>query len=105
MAAEAMPVVTDDGKTWTFKIRKGIHFAPDPAFKGKKRELTAQDFVYSYMRFMDPKNRSPYAFLLEGKIVGLDELAAKAKQTGKFDYDAKVAGMEAVDSLHAALPA
>ena len=97
MAAEAMPVVADEGRTWTFKIRKGIHFAPDPAFKGKKRELTAQDFVYSYMRFMDPKNRSPYAFLLEGKIVGLDELAAKAKQTGKFDYDAKVPGMEAVD--------
>ena len=85
MAAEAMPVVTDDGKTWTFKIRKGIHFSPDPSFKGKKRELTAQDFIYSYMRFMDPKNRSPYAFLLEGKIVGLDELAAKARQTGKFD--------------------
>jgi len=97
MAAEAMPVVTDDGKTWTFKITKGVHFAPDPAFKGKKRELTAQDFVYSYMRFMDPKNRSPYAFLLEGKIVGLDELAAKAKQTGNFDYDAKVPGMEVVD--------
>ncbi len=98
MAADAMPVVTDDGKTWTFKIRKGIHFSPDPSFKGKKRELTAQDFIYSYMRFMDPKNRSPYAFLLEGKIVGLDELAAKARQTGKFDYDAKVAGMEAIDS-------
>jgi ABC-type transport system substrate-binding protein len=96
-AAEAMPVVTDNGKTWTFKITKGIYFAPDPAFKDKKRELTAQDFIYTYMRFMDPKNRSPYAFLLEGKIVGLDELAAKAKQTGKFDYDAKVAGMEAID--------
>jgi hypothetical protein len=103
MAAEAMPVVTDNGKTWTFKITKGIYFAPDPAFKGKKRELTAQDFVYSYMRFMDPKNRSPYAFLLEGKIVGLDELAAKARQTGKFDYDAKVPGMEVVDPVHAAL--
>src|SRR5512147_2394495 len=74
-AAEAMPVVEDEGKTWTFRIRKGVYFAPDPAFKGRKRELTAQDFVYSYMRFMDPQNRSPYAFLLEGKIVGLDELA------------------------------
>ena len=97
MAAEAMPVVTDNGKTYTFKITKGIHFAPDPAFKGKKRELTAEDFIYTYKRFMDPKNRAPYAFLLEGKIVGLDELAAKAKKTGKFDYDAKVPGMEAVD--------
>ena len=46
---------------------------------------------------MDPKNRSPWAFLLEGKIEGLDELAEAAKKSGKFDYDAKVAGMRAVD--------
>ena len=97
MVAEAMPEVTDNGKTYTFRIRKGIYFTPDPAFKGQKRELIAQDFVYSFMRFIDPKNRSPYAFLLEGKIVGLDELAAKAKKTGKFDYDAKIPGIEAVD--------
>ena len=56
------------------------------------------------MRFVDPVNRSPYAFLLEGKIVGLDELARQAKKTGKFDYDAKVAGLEA-STLHAALQA
>ncbi len=36
-------------------------------------------------------------FLVEGKIEGLDELAAKAKKTGKFDYDAKIPGMVAVD--------
>ena len=48
---------------------------PIPAFKGKRRELTADDFVYSFKRFVDPKNRSPWAFLLEGKIEGLDELA------------------------------
>ena len=94
MAAEAMPEVTDQGKTYVFKLRKGIFFTPDTAFKGQKRELTAQDFVYSYMRFMDPANRSQWAFMLEGKIVGLDSLAAKAKQTGKFDYDAKVPGMK-----------
>ena len=64
MVAEAMPEVTDNGRTYTFKIRKGIYFTPDPAFKGQKRELTAQDFVYCYMRFVDPKNRSPYAFLV-----------------------------------------
>ncbi len=97
MAAEAMPEVTDQGKTYVFKLRKGIFFTSDPAFKGQKRELTAQDFVYSYMRFMDPANRSQWAFMLEGKIVGLDTVAAKAKKTGKFDYDAKVPGMEAVD--------
>ena len=100
-----MPEVTDNGKTYTFRIRKGIYFTPDPAFKGAKRELVAQDFVYSFMRFMDPKNRSPYAFLLEGKIEGLDELAAQAKKTGKFDYDAKVRRHGGGRPLHAALPA
>jgi ABC-type transport system substrate-binding protein len=97
MAAEAMPGVTDDGRTYVFKLRKGIHFAPDPAFKGARRELVAEDFVYAYKRFLDPKNRSPWAFMLEGKIEGLDELAEAAKKTGKFDYDAKVAGLQALD--------
>ena len=97
MVAEAMPEVTDQGKTYLFKLRKGIFFTPDPAFKGQPRELTAQDFVYTYMRFMDPANRSPWAFMLEGKIVGLDALAEQAKKTGRFDYDAKVAGLEVLD--------
>jgi ABC-type transport system substrate-binding protein len=97
MAAEAMPEVADEGRTYTFRLRKGIYFTPDPAFKGAKRELVAQDFVYSIMRFMDPVNRSQYAFLIEGKIKGLDELAAAAKKSGKFDYDAKLPDMEAVD--------
>jgi ABC-type transport system substrate-binding protein len=97
MAAETMPEITDNGRTYTFRIRKGIYFSADPAFTGRPRELTAQDFVYSYMRFMDPKNRSPYAFLLQGALVGLDELAAKAEKAGKFDYDAKIPGLEAVD--------
>ena len=94
---ESLPEVSADGKTLTFRIRKGIYFTPDPAFKGLQRELTAEDFVYSYKRFLDPKNRSPWAFLLEGKIEGLDELAEAAKKSGKFDYDAKVPGMRAVD--------
>ena len=97
MTAEALPQITDDGKTYTFKIRKGIHFTPDAAFKGEKRELTAADYIYSLQRLIDPKVRSPYAFLVEGKIVGLDEAADAAKKSGKFDYDAKIAGLEAVD--------
>ena len=84
MAAEAMPEVADEGRTYTFHLRKGIYFTPDPAFKGAKRELVAQDVVYSIMRFMDPANRSQYAFLIEGKIKGLDALAAAAKKSGKL---------------------
>jgi ABC-type transport system substrate-binding protein len=97
MTAEAMPEVSDNGRTYVFRLKKGILFTPDAAFKGKPRELVADDYVYTFKRFLDPKNRSQWAFMLEGKIEGLDELAAEAKRTGKFDYDRKVAGLEAVD--------
>jgi ABC-type transport system substrate-binding protein len=97
MVAEAMPVVSENGKVYTFKLRKGIHYTPDPAFKGKKRELVANDFAYIIKRHADPKNRSPWLFMVEGKIDGLDALIEQAKKTGKFDYDAKLRGLETPD--------
>ena len=98
LTAASMPEVSDNGRTYTFHIRPGIVFADDPAFKGKKRELVAEDYIYALKRLMDPANRSPNAFYIEGKIVGLDEAAAAAKKSGaRFDYDASVAGLEAID--------
>jgi ABC-type transport system substrate-binding protein len=97
MAAEALPEVSDGGRTYTVRLKKGIYFTSDPAFKGVKRELTAQDFAYSAMRFIDPAMRSPYAFLFRGKLVGLDAVAEPVKTRGRFDYDAKVPGLEVVD--------
>ncbi|HEV7814694.1 MAG TPA: heme-binding protein, partial [Janthinobacterium sp.] len=35
--AAAMPEISADGKTYTIHLKKGILFAPDPAFKGKRR--------------------------------------------------------------------
>jgi oligopeptide transport system substrate-binding protein len=96
-AAESLPVISDHARIYSLRIRKGITFTPDPAFKGKERELTAADYAYSIKRFLDPRIRSPYAFLFQGKIVGLDELALRAKTSGRFDYDAKLAGLETPD--------
>ena len=95
--AEALPEISADGKVWTIHLKKGIYFADDPAFKGKPRELTAEDYVYSWKRIVDPKVRSPNAYYLNGKLVGLDEAVAKAKATGKFDYDADIPGLRAID--------
>lgn len=92
--AEAMPEVSGDGRTYTFKLRKGVYFSNDPAFKGKRRELVANDVGYTIKRIMDPANRSPQAGSFEGKIVGLDPLVEASKKSGRFDYDAPVAGME-----------
>src|SRR5258706_114208 len=72
-------------------------FAPDPAFKGKPRELVAADYAYSLKRLLDPALRSPWMWVLEGKLVGGDEVQAAAKKSGKLDYDAPLAGLELVD--------
>ena len=69
--AVALPRITDGGRTYTLQVRRGIYFAEDAAFKGARRELTALDYAYSLRRFLDPKNRSPYAFLFEG-IAGIE---------------------------------
>ena len=45
LTAEAMPEVSDDGKTYTVRVKKGIYFIDDPAFKGQKRELVAADYA------------------------------------------------------------
>jgi ABC-type transport system substrate-binding protein len=97
LTAEAIPEPEENGTRYTFRIKPGIYFIDDPAFKGQKRELVAKDFEYMVKRFRDPKNRSPYEWLFENKIVGLDELTDKAKKSGNFDYDAKVAGIEVLD--------
>jgi len=93
----ALPEISDGARTYTLKVTPGIYFASDPVFKGQKRELTAADYAYTIKRFLDPRNRSPYAFLFEGKIAGLDALAAKAKEANRFDYDAAVPGLETPD--------
>ncbi len=105
LTAEAMPEIQDGGRTWIVKLKKGILFTPDAVFKGKPRELVAEDYLYSLKRLADPKIRSPWTFLVEGKFQGLDELTAEAKKTGRFDYDRKIPGLEVARSLHDALPA
>jgi len=96
--AEAMPEVSPDFRTFTFRLRKGIYFADDPAFGGRPREVTAQDFVYTIKRFYDPRNKSPrLAGIAEDNILGLNELRKKAEAGGKFDYDTEVEGLRALD--------
>ena len=95
--AAAMPEYSADGRTWTIRLRPGIYFSDDPVFKGRKRELVAADVVYSWKRLMDPRVRSPSADYLKGEVVGLDAAAEKAKSTGRFDYDAEIEGLHAID--------
>jgi oligopeptide transport system substrate-binding protein len=95
--AAELPEISADGKTYTIRLKKGIYFQTDPAFGGRRRELTIADYVYSWKRLFDPKLASAWSWLFEGKVVGFDEAAAKAKKTGHFDYDAGIEGFELLD--------
>lgn len=86
-----LPDVSADGRTYTFHLRPGIHFTPDPAFKGQVRELTARDYVYSLKRLYDPTLKSPWAYLFDGKLLG--DTALKTA----FNVDTDIPGLQAVD--------
>jgi ABC-type transport system substrate-binding protein len=87
--AESMPIVANEGRTWTIHLKTGIRFADDPAFKGKSRELTAEDYVYSIKRSLDPNLRGGGDPALTDLIVGARSVVDAARKPGaKFDYDA-----------------
>ncbi len=94
---EAMPEVSPDGMVYTLKFRKGIYFADDPAFNGKKRELVAEDLAYSMKRLFDIKTKSPNQQFLDGKIAGMERLKQRQRDIGRFDYDMPIEGFHLLD--------
>ncbi|HSW05368.1 ABC transporter substrate-binding protein, partial [Aquabacterium sp.] len=99
LLADGLPEVSADFRTWTIKVKPGIYFADDPAFKGQKREVVAQDFVYAIKRAFDPANKSPViGGLLANGFSGMNALRDETLAAKKpFDYDREVAGMRALD--------
>jgi ABC-type transport system substrate-binding protein len=64
--------ISEDGKTYTFKLRQGIKFH-------NGREMTAEDVKYSFERTIDPKTKSPGQGFYNN-VVGFDEfISGKAK--------------------------
>ncbi|EKF52441.1 peptide ABC transporter substrate-binding protein [Lactococcus garvieae] len=74
--------VSDDGLTYTITLREGLKWSNGDS-------LTANDFLYSWQRAVNPATGSQYAYLLgniknaneinSGKIKDLNELGVKVK--------------------------
>ena len=97
--AAALPEMSPDFRELTLRIRPGIYFDDDPAFHGRRRELTAADYAYALRRNFDPRVKSPgHADLVADDILGLEALYQKAVTTGQpFDYDTPVEGLQLLD--------
>jgi len=99
LTAVGLPEVSADYRTWTVHIQPGIFFASDPAFKGQRREMVAQDYVYAFQRIADPINKSQlWGWVETFGLLGLDEYRQEviAKRT-RFDYDRPIDGVHAID--------
>ncbi len=95
--ADGMPEVTDGGLTYTFKIKKGVKFHDNKCFiGGKGREITADDFIYSFKRLADPANASDGFWIFDGKVKGINAWADAVKAK-KADYTTPIEGLQAPD--------
>jgi len=99
--AADMPEVSEDGLTYTIRIRDDVFFHDDPCFPdGEGRNVVAEDFIYSWKRIADVANRSPNWSFLQDHIVGLDEFRAYTTdlpEGEEVDMDRPVEGLTAVD--------
>ena len=90
--AEAMPTVSADGRTYTFKLRPGVQFhKPDGSVL---REMTADDVVASLNRILDPNLKptpSPVGPAFFAIIAGAQEVLDGVAPTAS--------GIRAVDPL------
>jgi ABC-type transport system substrate-binding protein len=98
-----MPTVSEDGLTYTIKLRDDVYFQDDECFTatgGKGRKLVADDIVYSWKRIADIKNVSKNWWIFDGRIKGFDDFREYTKTAADkkdVDYSRPVEGLVAVD--------
>lgn len=81
-----MPAASADFKHYRFKLRDDLYFAAHPVWGGKRRKITSQDVIFSFLRIADARLHSPLYWLFRGKIAGIDRFHAETAQAPKGDY-------------------
>lgn len=87
------------GEQWTFRLKPNLKFQDDPCFdKGKGRDITANDIIYSFRRMADPAVACPVLSFFQDKIIGFDKYIAnnqkRAEKKQSADYAAPIEGLQ-----------
>lgn len=82
-AAKEMPEISQDGKTYTIKLRENAKWSNDDP-------VTAADFEYAWKKMIDPKNGFVYSFLVADTILNAEEISAGKKSVDEL-------GVQAID--------
>jgi peptide/nickel transport system substrate-binding protein len=70
--------VSEDAKTFTFKIRKGVRFHEDDCFNGDAREVTAEDVKFSLEMACSGLPMNQMSYLLVNRIEGAESFHKKS---------------------------
>jgi oligopeptide transport system substrate-binding protein len=86
--------ISEDAQTITFTLKEGIAFSNgDP--------ITAEDFVYSWKRTLDPRTAAPYSYVLADIVGASDVLGMAGADPAPSDNEIEEAldavGLQALD--------
>ena len=73
LLAETMPIMENQGKRYIIKLKKNIRYHDHPSFKGKVRNVKAQDFITQIKRLAFSPLNSTGWWIVDGVIEGINE--------------------------------
>jgi ABC-type transport system substrate-binding protein len=97
LLAKELPKLDKSRTKYLIKIKKGVQYHEDPAFKGKKRFLKAQDFINQFKRLAYIPTRSSGWWLIDGKIKGINEFRKNAGSDFNLFKKLNVSGLRIID--------
>ena len=97
LLAESMPKVSDDGMTYTIKLKKGIRFHDNPSFGGKPRYLKSVDFLNQIKRLAYIPTKSTGWWLFDGKIKGINEFRKTVGNDFSKFFSTPISGIKTPD--------
>lgn len=94
LLTEGLPEVSNEGRTYTFRLRHGIFFHPHPAFHGQVREMHAQDFALALKRLAFEPLQSPFRSFLLDTLEGFNKFSQQVGNDWRKLRDTPIDGMK-----------
>nr|WP_240481524.1 peptide ABC transporter substrate-binding protein [Tetragenococcus halophilus] len=79
--AEAMPEISEDGKTYTIQLREDASWSNDDP-------VTADDFEAAWKKMIDPENALEYSFLLIDTMENAEAISEGEKEVDELGVEA-----------------
>ncbi len=95
--AEGMPLISDNGKRYTIKIKKNILYHQKTPFFEGKRMVEARDFELQIKRLAFAPVKSVGSWLFSGKIEGFDDFTKEVGDNQDLFYKTKMKGVSVLD--------